>query len=1264
MPAVNPTYRNRRRNFYQDKGPDSLTVGSIINTFKVKSSKNSYDSTFVPTSSPVNGTSAYINVSGNASPEDNPDYQYEGYLYCDGSEYNIADYPLLFSVIGNSYGGTAAPAVKVLTGGNNYAGATIVSFSAAPTGGVTATGFAIVSSGIITGININNPGSGYVTAPTITLSNTGGGAGATFSVRINRQGVVTGITQDNVFEFWPDSSMGTFNVPDLKAKKIVGRGPVYGSGSPTIGNAELSVGIETISGKWYLDAAAQKQQFNIGNVKTTGYDKVTDTISGNIIGSQTITLQLVDKRLQGPPQHNHILLHSEAPQLAGGKSGTLYDSYVTGYSNTTGKITAFSPSGGIALTHSHALVRKAITDKSVATYDLYNYTGGDTGLGTSNKGGNISASGASGTFQLVTYTPSPTFKIFNSASQIGGRTILTAGTPIYSYTTTTYSTAGSYSYSLPTTLDELEITVRGGGASGGVYDKAGNNGSSSTVIVGNSGLLSITAGGGNGGGAAGFSSAGQGGLGGTNTISGSISSKFNVQSNNGGATPGYLGGNGGAGPYWKNVNPTAPTAEGAASATGSSGKNLTVTNQVDLSTVTFTSSNAGPFSVTTTSNNYGLVHVKFELYGGKGANCGNYGAAGCTTGVGGFGKYFRVKVLNPSVGNTFGCYPGNAGLPYNGTSSSTYGTASGGPGGDGYQTNDGGGGASGTILTGTVASTTIILAGAGGGGGGGGYGEGQCGDNAVGNTINDGVQATTSNLFSGAGGNGGNYGCTGGGGGGGGGGVGLASQTGAAGGGADGSGTAGGPGGGGGGAGGHGGGYGGARGLSSYRSDFLELEASGDSPTASGQINVLVREDRSYYTSFAGGGGSGGYVKGNILYSDLFAAGVSGITITVGSGGSGVSNQITNSTTNISTAGTDGQVVLKSSVITGYEGGTTSVSVGDIIKKASNGIEIYTTGTGSGTAGGFKLPTTQVPVVEITPQGSGTGAGATATATISGGIVSGLTLGSGGNGYTAAPKVRFLHGAGSGALATTTITSGGSVNQITLSGTQTAYTHYVKFGGTELTRYVILQPFDCTNVNRIGVKAARGNNINGGEKPDDSADELRVYYNTDGSDNFVNFIGVIVPRPSDAEIASNYDGTGSGTEATRWYTYRLNIPEGAQTTDVQFKIVQERTTASGANDNGGNTDQYGICEFFYDYKLISETQFVATPGEISASANQIAYTVEGPGNAAYSAGIGANDVRFTMSSSIPILPTPFLDPKINIPLVEPYALTKYLIKAY
>ena len=66
---------------------------------------------------------------------DDPAYTHEGYLYCDGSEYEISDYPMLFSVIGNTYGGRASTGIDITNPGNGYANAPVVNISAPPAGG-------------------------------------------------------------------------------------------------------------------------------------------------------------------------------------------------------------------------------------------------------------------------------------------------------------------------------------------------------------------------------------------------------------------------------------------------------------------------------------------------------------------------------------------------------------------------------------------------------------------------------------------------------------------------------------------------------------------------------------------------------------------------------------------------------------------------------------------------------------------------------------------------------------------------------------------------------------------------------------------------------------------------------------------------------------------------------------------------------------------------------------------------------------------------
>ena len=192
--------------------------------------------------------------------------------------------------------------------------------------------------------------------PTVTLGSTGGGTGATFVVRISeKDGKIQSIDKNNVWEFWPDPNMGTFKVPDLLAKRIVGNGPVFGNNTPNVGNSQLGVGIDTIDGNWYMDKNSQKGQFALGNITTSNYDAVVDTVEGSIIGGQIISVTLQEKKLAGAPQHNHFLFHSEAPEESGSRRKVTGDRYTVAYKPATGKINTFYPPGGIAFSHTHVL---------------------------------------------------------------------------------------------------------------------------------------------------------------------------------------------------------------------------------------------------------------------------------------------------------------------------------------------------------------------------------------------------------------------------------------------------------------------------------------------------------------------------------------------------------------------------------------------------------------------------------------------------------------------------------------------------------------------------------------------------------------------------------------------------------------------------------------------------------------------------------------------------------------------------------------------
>lgn len=71
--------------------------------------------------------------------------------------------------------------ITVTNGGSGYSTAPAVTISGG--GGSGAEAVAIVSAGVVTGVDLTNPGSGYTTLPTVSFSG-GGGAGAEAEARV------------------------------------------------------------------------------------------------------------------------------------------------------------------------------------------------------------------------------------------------------------------------------------------------------------------------------------------------------------------------------------------------------------------------------------------------------------------------------------------------------------------------------------------------------------------------------------------------------------------------------------------------------------------------------------------------------------------------------------------------------------------------------------------------------------------------------------------------------------------------------------------------------------------------------------------------------------------------------------------------------------------------------------------------------------------------------------------------------------------------
>ena len=79
-------YRNPYANFYTDKTGSYMSIGSIVPVLVDSFSTDSSNSN-----------------TGAGSAGEDPNFAYRNFMYCDGAQYDIKDYPLLYEKIGNDY---------------------------------------------------------------------------------------------------------------------------------------------------------------------------------------------------------------------------------------------------------------------------------------------------------------------------------------------------------------------------------------------------------------------------------------------------------------------------------------------------------------------------------------------------------------------------------------------------------------------------------------------------------------------------------------------------------------------------------------------------------------------------------------------------------------------------------------------------------------------------------------------------------------------------------------------------------------------------------------------------------------------------------------------------------------------------------------------------------------------------------------------------------------------------------------------------------
>ena len=895
------------------------------------------------------GTARVEIVNTSSTTADEPDMQYEGWLYCDGSEYDAQDYPLLYEVIEDKYGGLGGSYDP-----EDFGSSSAITFNVPDYKAVKLVG---AGGGVSGG---GSPVSGNV------ISAVGATGGRWFFSKTQQEAlfdignIVIGGYQ-NVQEFVGGSLVGevTLQIGPLQEKLITSvpehDHAILTSTAPQAGTFEGSgFAVDThLAG--YKDGTGAVNFFlpNGGTPLFHSHGLVDYVITdpslstfGNVGGIGEIVQSTIT-----------------ASNIVGTSDGTKFNipahDLFTGYkirvkSNDQSTPMTFNIDG-VSVSFAQNTEWYVIVidnDNFYITTSKYKATKGEALLAATNGSGGqdivlemqYKISGNLPADQVtIIQQPSDTIYDIDDSYTIGGKTIqLPGGSTTTTETIIESTTAGSYTVPAPTAT-QLPIAgvsgfVGGAGGGGATTDVSGTNGGDSYYEFNYNGTsIKITAEGGVGGSSA--NAGGSGGNGGGARIVTGSAGATNITSTGTYNVNGldinilqYFSGNSGTsgGPSDGGVGGTTSYVLGAG---GDGARTLfTGTNEVSQSFTTPSSSFENYFIPTT----WPLDSLKATIRGGGGGSGGTGdGGTGWWAGNGGDGKEVQVNV-NPGSAGSLRVYVGgggSSGINRTGGAGANNGFAPGGTGGNGT----GGGGGGGGGAASAIGTSNTMIAGAGGGGGGGAAGDGSQGaDQNGGPSGNDGAQ-NLSSIFSGGGGNGGNSVCSGGGGGAGGGGVGFGAGIGGGGGAGNGSNA-------------RRDGYGAQRGQSGFK-------GSGSGPTASlitsgnagngatvglgqqisgsaGSVEIIAVENQTFYGSGGGGGGSGSY-----LAFQFEATNINSGTMVVGQAGQ--------------------QGAESGSANVGYQtteaipGGTgTSVTSG-IFDSASVSVDYVQSGTGTGVNGGF-----------------------------------------------------------------------------------------------------------------------------------------------------------------------------------------------------------------------------------------------------------------------------------------------------------------------
>ena len=243
-----PTYRPTYSNYYNDKNGSYLPAGSIVPVLVDRYSRTSDPSTTDP------GISQYTSASG-------PEYSYKGYLYCDGSEYKIRDFPLLYEIIGNTYKKTTATVGTSVTNVSRSSNIGTITTSSAH--GLTA--------GEAVNITISAR-TGFTWSAT---------ASATVTITLNNHGYTNGTSLVLSFTTTSGSAAtpGTYTIANVTTNTFTitnSGGSITGSGTASVSNFTE---FNTTNGSVQVRTVPSSTTFTINNA---GSNLSSNTVTGTV----------------------------------------------------------------------------------------------------------------------------------------------------------------------------------------------------------------------------------------------------------------------------------------------------------------------------------------------------------------------------------------------------------------------------------------------------------------------------------------------------------------------------------------------------------------------------------------------------------------------------------------------------------------------------------------------------------------------------------------------------------------------------------------------------------------------------------------------------------------------------------------------------------------------------------------------------------------------------------------------------------------------